>query len=246
MRRHLAVQKNDPPNGGAPGIARIALLTIAALSLTAPIMAQTPGAATMAAPAPLPATRITPIFQPSLETVRGTVAGLHIDKWKKGNIRDEAMQNIDQIKHDLDANLPTLLRTADAAPGSLSRMLPVARNVNALYDVLLRVVAASRVIAPDEQVARLQDALVALGNARLRFGETMQNSADAMERQAADLRATINSQQAQLAAAAAATPVAQPCTPPPARKTTKKSSRSATKKPSPATAAPGSSTTTHP
>lgn len=208
-------------------------LVAAILALAETAAGQAGGAAAAFAPAAT-AVPVTPILQPALDQVRGALAQVRVDKWKKGNIREEASQNIDQIRKDLDGSLPPLQRAADAAPGSLSRTLPVSRNVSALYDVLLRVVEASRVTAPDDQVARLQDALVALGNARLKLADAMQSSAETMEKQADDLRATIRSEEAQKAAASAV-PAAQPCTPAPARKTTRRTTTR--KKPSPSTTA---------
>jgi hypothetical protein len=157
---------------------------------------------------------------PALSAVKQSVNSVRVDKWKRGNIRDEAAQNISQIQRDIDVTLPPMLHDADAAPASLSKLLPVSRNVSALYDVLLRVVEASRVIAPDDQVSQLQQALVTLGNARLAFGEHMQTTADAMEKQLGDLRSTVQSQAAKIAATP--TPVAVPCTPPAPHPTTKK------------------------
>ncbi len=207
-------------------------LAVATLATTEMAAAQTTGAAAAFAPAQVAgAAPVTPILQPALESLRRALGQVRVDKWKKGNIREEASQNIDQIQKDLDASLPRLLSAADAVPGSLSRLLPVSRNVSALYDVLLRVVEASRVAAPDDQVARLQDALVTLGNARLKLADAMQSSAESMEKQADGLRATIRAEEAQKAAASAM-PVAQPCTPPPARKTARRTT--VKKKPSPA------------
>jgi hypothetical protein len=183
-----------------------------------------PNSATAAGPVQAqPAPTVSQILQPALDNVQETLGSVHVDKWKKGGIRDEATQNIGQITRDLEQNLPPLLKDADSAPSSVSKMLPVSRNVSALYDVLLRVVEASRVVAPDEQVAALQQALVKLGNARLALGERMQNSADAMEKQVADLRAA--SQNQGLARAVIQVPVVLPCATSPARRTTKKSTR---------------------
>ena len=64
--------------------------------------------------------------------------------------------HIDQIQHDIASNLPPLVETADGAPGSVGRSLPLAKHLGALYDVLLRKeVEAARVSAPDDQVARI-------------------------------------------------------------------------------------------
>ena len=179
-------------------------------------------------------------------SVHHSVDSVHADKWKRGNIRDEATQNISQIQRDIDVTLPPMLRDADTAPASLSKLLPISRNISALYDVLLRVVEASRVIGPDDQVATLQQALVTLGNARLAFSDRMQTSAAAMEKQVSDLRTTVQTQAAKIAATP--TPVAVPCTPPAPRTTPKKvvhkpAAGATTAKPSPATAKPTTPTT---
>lgn len=202
--------------------------------------AQTTGAAATFAPAPMGAS-VTPILQPALENVRRALVQVRVDKWKKGNIREEAGQNIGQIQKDLDASLPSLERAADAAPGTLSLILPVSRNVSAVYDVLLRVVEASRVAAPDDQVMQLQNALVALGDARLKLEDAMLASAGTMEKQASDMRATIRTEEAEKAAASAKPVASQPCTPPAAHRSTRHTARKKT--PShPTTTTPAAST----
>jgi hypothetical protein len=183
---------------------------------------------------------ISGLLQPALDTVSRTLDGVHIDKWKKGSIRDEASVNIDSIRKDLRTNIPALLQEADAGPGTVGKLLPISNHVDALYDVLLRVSEASRVSGPDDQAAALQQALLSLSNARLALNDRMQGSADALEKQVADLRATIQQQAAQRAAAPV--PVALPCIPPPTKKPAAKTHKPAAK---PATT-PATTTTTTP
>ncbi len=183
-----------------------------------------PPLANAAAPVQSP---VSGMLQPALDTVHRTLAALRVDKWKKGTVRDEASGNIDAIQNDLRTNLPPLLQTADAAPGAVSKLLPLSRHVDALYDVLLRVVEASRVVAPDDQAAQLQQALLSLGDARFAFNDRMQGSADAIEKQVIDLHATIQRQAAQRPIAP--TPVALPCIPPPPHKTTTRARKPAPK-----------------
>jgi hypothetical protein len=189
------------------------------LSLTGPAQTNTkPVPPPIAAPAPRV---ISELLQPSLDTVRQALQSLRIDKWKKGSIRDEASGNIDAIQRDLRANLPSLLQDADAAPGTVSKLLPISRHVDALYDVLLRVTEASRVVGPDDQAAQLQKALLSLGNARLALDDRLQGSAGALEKQVVDLRANIETEAARRASEPA--PVALPCVPqPPVHKAVKK------------------------
>jgi hypothetical protein len=176
------------------------------------------------------------MMQPALGTVQRAVSGVRVDKWKKGNVREEASQNISQILRDLQENLPPLLHDADASQGSLSKLLPVSRNVSALYDVLLRVVEASRVAGPDDQVDQLQKALVSLGDARLALGTRMQGSAEAMEKQVTDLKTAIQQQPAQRIVVP--TPIVLPCGPATTHKTTKKAPAKTAQKPAPTTTTP--------
>ena len=210
----------------------------------APPLVQTsmgPPATSSAPSAPAtPGPSVSQILQPGLDSVQGTLGGMHVDKWKKGGIRDEANQNISQIMRDVQANLPPLIRDADSAPGSVSKMMPVSRNVGALYDVLLRVVEASRVVAPDDQVAQLQQALVALGNARLALIDRMQASADALEKQVVDLRGA--AQRQPVTRAVVQVPIVLPCASATVHRTTKKTAKPAAGKPAGANNAPATPT----
>jgi hypothetical protein len=196
----------------------------------------------VAAPAARP---VSGLLQPALDTVRQTLVALRIDRWKKGSIRDEASGNIDSIQRDLRVNMPPLLADADAAPGAVSKLLPLSSHVDALYDVLLRVAEASRVVAPDDQAAQLQQALQGLSAARLTLDDRIKGSAEAMEKQVVDLHAAIQQQAAQRAAAAV--PVALPCVAtPPARKVVKKSKPAAKPAPKPSTTATSGTSTAIP
>lgn len=205
---------------------RIVFAVIAIGVVAAPFrtcVAQAPAGVAPTAPvAAKPAAPAIPVstqLQPALNQVRQTVDSVRTDKWKRGNIRDEAAQNISQIARDIDVTLPPMLRTADAASSNLSNLLPILRNISALYDVLLRVVEASRVAAPDDQVVQLQQALVTLGNARLALSDRLQNSAASIEKQVADLQRIVQSQAATIAISSA--PIVIPCATPQPRKTTR-------------------------
>jgi hypothetical protein len=149
------------------------------------------------------------ILQRSLDEVKITVGNVKLDKWKKGNVRDEAGTNIDAIQRDLQGTLPTLLKDADSAPGTLTKVLPLSRNVDALYDVMVHVVEASRVVGTGDSVGQLQQALNDLEKARVVLDNQIQQTADMQEKQVVDLRSTVQKQDVSLRAAA---------TPPPAPK----------------------------
>ena len=149
------------------------------------------------------------ILQRSLDEVKITVGNVRLEKWKRGSVRDEAGTNIDAIQRDLQGTLPGLLKEADAAPGTLTKVLPLSRNVDALYDVMVHVVEAARVVASSDTVGQLQQAMSDLEKARVVLDNQIQQTADMQEKQVLDLRNTVQKQEVSLRAAA---------TPPPAPK----------------------------
>lgn len=177
------------------------------------------------------------LLQRSLDEVQQTVAAVRLDKWKRGSVRDEAGTNIDAIQRYMQGTLPALLKEADATPAALTKVLPLSRNVDALYDVLLHVVEAARVSAPGDQVGQLQQAMGDLEKARIALDNQIQQTADSQEKQIVQLRTTVQKQDVSLRAAATAPP-APKC---PAPATPAKKKRHVTKKPE-----ASSSTTTTP
>jgi hypothetical protein len=211
------------------------LLVASAVAQTAPVAAPPASGANGATTAPVAAapaaprtavatTAFTPsapsdILQRSLDEVQQTVGGLKLDKWKRGTVRDEAGTNVDAIQRDLQGTLPSLLKDADTAPGSLSKVLPVSRNVDALYDVLVHIVEAARVSAPGDQVGALQATMADLEKARVKLGNQLVQTATVQEKQIVDLRTTVQTQAASLKAAATPPPAPKcPAPPAPAKK----------------------------
>ena len=166
-----------------------------------------------------PAPTASETLKPALVGVLQTLGSLKLDKWKRGSVREEAGSNIDTIQRDLEETLPPLLKAADAAPTTISKVLPVTRNIDAIYDVLVHVFEAARVSAPGDQIAQLQQAMDSLEKARIKFGNHLQDTAAAQEKSIVDLRTTVQTQQASLHAAAATPPVTPTCpAPAPAHK----------------------------
>lgn len=163
------------------------------------------------APAPVSFNPVAPsdILNRSLDEVNQTVGGVRLDKWKKGSVRDEADRNIGAIQRNMKGALPSLLKDADGAPGTLSKMLPLSRNVDALYDVLVHLVEQSRVSGTGEDAGQLQQALSDLEKARMKLDAQIMQAATVQEKQIVDLRTTVQKQEVSLRAAA---------TPPPAPK----------------------------
>jgi hypothetical protein len=158
---------------------------------TAPSQAAASSDAATAAGGKLPSA----LLQPGIEAVRAALAGVRLDKWKASEaVRDEADANLNSIRKDMDVTLPGLLATADGAPDSVVRVLPAYRNIEALYDVLLRVAAAARVAAPNQSGA-LDQAMLTMDAARRGLGDKLQVSAAATEKQVGDLRVALKAAQ---------------------------------------------------
>ena len=171
-------------------------------------------------PASAPFTPSAPsdILQRSLGEVQQVVSSLKLDKWKRGSVRDEAGTNIAAIQRDLQGALPKLLKEGDSAPATLSIVLPVARNVDALYDVLVHLVEQARVSAPGEQVGQLQTAMGDLEKARVTLDNQLQQTATVQEKQIADLHTTVQTQAVSLKAASTPPPAPKCPAPTPAKK----------------------------
>ena len=194
-----------------PGSTRRLLCSLSiALSLAAPVclaqvgVTSAPTAAqSQSAPAASPAPRPSDLLHPALSQVGQAVASLNISRWKApGEVRGATQQNVDSIQHDLNGTLPGLLATADAAPASVSAVFPVYRNIDALYDVLLRVSETAQLAAPQNEATSVSDALSKLESARNDLGNSILNCSKSSEAEVVKLRASIQ----QAAAVQPATP----------------------------------------
>jgi hypothetical protein len=194
-----------------------------------------------------PAVPVAPssVLQPALGTVESTLNSLKIDKWKKGTVREEAGHNVNDILKDLKTNLPPLVADADAAPGALSKSIPLMKHLDALYDVLLRVEEGARVSAPGDQIDQLEAALKQFGGARLTLYDSMTQGAAGQEKQITDLQAAIKAQKAPAEEHKAA-PAAVPCTPPAKPPAKKKRVTPKATPPAPGQPAPGQPAQTPP
>ena len=186
------------------------------LCLVTSAQSATVGTPVQGAPSAPPAT--TALLRPALDQVQQTVGAVNVEKWKKGSVRDEAGDHIRAILRDMHTTLPPLLDTAGASPETISKMLPVSRNIAALYDVLLSVVEAARISGSAEESTRLEQALTSLGSARAALDDRLQVSAAALEKQEIDLRTTLQAREA-VKCAVTPPPVTPACpAPAPARK----------------------------
>ncbi len=133
------------------------------------------------------------LVSPALSQLRAALGSVKVEKWKApGPVRQNASANMGSIVRDLDGTLPALLATADGAPGMVSKSLPVFRNLDALYDVLLRVVESADLAAPDDQTQNLNRALGSLEDARRALGDSLEAAAVRTEGQVSGLEAQLH------------------------------------------------------
>jgi hypothetical protein len=145
------------------------------------------------------------MLQPVLSDVQTSTSGLNISRWKApSSVRDAAQQNVDSIQRDLGNTLPGLIAQADAAPGSVPASFAVYRNIDALYDVLLRVSESADLAAPESEADSVDSSLQKLEVARAQLGDSILRNSQHSEAQVIALQAAVRS------AKAAATAAAQP------------------------------------
>lgn len=143
-------------------------------------------------------------LRPVLNRVGESLAGLSLNRWKApAEVRAVMQRDIDSIQRDLASTLPPLLERANTPPVAVQPLFAVYRNVDALYDVLLRVSETATLAGPQADAASVQEALTGLEAARRDLGDAVLRAADSSEQELVSLRAAV-------AQAAAAAPKAAP------------------------------------
>lgn len=131
-------------------------------------------------------------LRPVLSQIAQTLNTLNTRRWKAPNeVRSGADEDISSIQRDLSGTLAGLLDQADTAPGSVPAAFAVYRNVDALYDTLLRVVETADLAAPENEAAALEAALKNLENARAELGDWILNGSQAEQAELVRLRTVI-------------------------------------------------------
>jgi hypothetical protein len=182
---------------------------------------------------------ISAIVQPALADVQAGISNLNISHWKApSEVRSAAQQNAASIQRDLANTLPDLLSQADASPASVPPTFAVYRNIDALYDVLLRIHQTASLAAPQRESEPLSSALQKLEAARTQLGDTILKSSQDREAQIVKLQAAIKAAvPVQIAPPVKAAVIEDgPAAAPPVRKKKK-----AAPKPAPGTAPPAPS-----
>jgi hypothetical protein len=165
------------------------------LLLVAAVMAagiSCPARAQNAAQTPAVGTSLSEIYQPALDQVGTALRQIDVSRWKlsrqwKAQIASDASS----IQQDLSAQLPTLLQQAQASPAMIGPQLNLLRNVDALYDVMVRVTTAANISGGRADAAVLTSALQRLEQARKSAGDSLLQSAAAQDQQVIQLRSVI-------------------------------------------------------
>ena len=216
------------------------------LAVCAPAMAlagQTSSRNTHGTNAPAHANPPSAILRPSLEILQTAIGEMTLDKWKASPaVRTEADGNLRSVQRDLASTQPPLLAAADAAPDSPAKTLPVYRNVEALYDVMLRLDAAGRLAAPSNQISALDQALASIGDARRALGDQVQANAENQEARVIHLQAALK---VVPPAPPPPPPAPDACIPPPKKKVARPAAKPAAKTASPPANSQNSSTPSH-
>ncbi|MBV8674776.1 MAG: hypothetical protein JOZ33_15205 [Acidobacteriaceae bacterium] len=164
----------------------------------------TPQPASASDTAAMPPPNVSSMVQPALGQVQSSISGLNVARWKApAEVRSAAQQNAASIQRDLSDTLPALLTQADAAPGSVSPSFSVYRNIDALYDVLLRVYETASLAAPQNEADGVGSALQRLEAARRQLGDSILNDSRQHEAQLVQLQGALK---AAMAAQAQAPP----------------------------------------
>jgi hypothetical protein len=177
----------DMPFFRVPLAAVVVALCVSAAAQTAAPGSPAPASGNGAPPLPLSAS-----LRPALGQVAQALNSVSTRRWKAPQpVRDEADQNISSIQRDLNGTLAGLLQQADAAPGSVTAAFAVYRNIDALYDTLLRVVETAELAAPDNEEQELESSLRSLEGARSSLGDTVLSGAQSQQTELVRLRTVI-------------------------------------------------------
>ena len=133
----------------------------------------------------------------ALEQVGQSVGQIQIDHWKVSKSWKEQLQSdADSIANDLSHQLPGLLQQAQVSPTALDAQLRLMQNVDALYDVLVRLTLAADLTEKKSDAALLDSALERLEAARKTAATQLAAAATQQDRQLTELRTRVEAIQA--------------------------------------------------
>ena len=175
---------------------RFALLTVLALAgplaACARALGQQAGAPPAAPPA-APAAFSMAELRTALANVQNAITAANVVRWKvPGDVRANTQQDVASMQRDLSSTLPGLMTTAEASSTTLAPTFAVFRNVDALYDVLLRVTETAGIGAPAADANSLEAARATLENGRAKLGAWLMQAIAAQDARVAEATAAAN------------------------------------------------------
>lgn len=151
--------------------------------------------------APAPAQSPSEGIRPVIPAVESAVNSLDIDHWKlPRQAKSQVESDADSIRQDLSSTLPPLLDQAKTAPTELAPQWAVVRNVDALYDVLLRVTTIATLTGSSADASLLVHAENQLAEARKNLTAQLVTAAGAQDKEVGTLHAKLATMTAQQAA----------------------------------------------
>jgi hypothetical protein len=166
------------------------------------------GAQAAQAPAmpPAPTAYAVANLRPALANVQTAIAGINTAHWKVASgTHTNVQQDIASMQRDLSITLPALMSQAEVAaatgPAVIAPSFAVFRNLDALYDVLLRVTETAALAGSPADASSLEDARAGLEDGRAQLGAWLLQAIGAQDAQMAH-------PQAPAAARAASAPAA--------------------------------------
>ena len=127
----------------------------------------------------------------SIAHLRRALDGINVSKWKApGDVRRETDGDVDSMQRDIAGTLPALINTALGDPAKISPAFAVYRNVDALYDVLLRVSETAQ-LAGSRDAAQLEEQRAMLENSRAQLGTALLQSSQAQDAEVVRLRTAV-------------------------------------------------------
>jgi hypothetical protein len=129
-------------------------------------------------------------LRPALANVQTAIGTINIARWKaSSDIRANSQQDVVSMQRDLSTTLPDLMAKAEAAsangPAALSPTFAVFRNIDALYDVLLRVSETAALTGTSSDANVLEEARAGLEDGRGKMGAWLLQAIGAQDAQVA-------------------------------------------------------------
>jgi hypothetical protein len=122
--------------------------------------------------------------------LRRALDSINVPRWKApGDVRQTTISDVDSMQRDVSGTLPDAINAALADPAKVSPAFAVYRNVDALYDVLLRVSETAQ-LAGSNDANLLEEQRSALEDSRTQLGAALLQSSQAQDAEVVHLRST--------------------------------------------------------